>query len=75
MARRRADSELELTEKFGVRIPNGFHGNEPDIIDALLEMTAKTVQTNQLFYGWTATLERSSLGEWRYSITPKDKHE
>lgn len=60
-------------EKYGVRIPDGFNGSQHDTIEALFEMTASTIQHHKLFDGWTAELKRSALGEWRYTITPKDK--
>ena len=58
---------------YGVRIPNGFNGSQEDIIESLFGMSAATIQAQKMFNGFTIDLERSPLGEWRYSLTPKDK--
>lgn len=59
--------------KFGVRLPVGFNGSQDETITALFEMSAATIQEHKLFHGFTIELDRSPLGEWRYSLTPKDK--
>lgn len=60
--------------KYGVRVPPGFNGSQIDIIETLFEMTAFTIETEKLYDGWTITLYRSPVGEWRYSLVPKEKY-
>lgn len=60
-------------EKYGVRVPDGFNGSQIETIEALFEMTSHTIQSRKLYDGWTAELTRSPLGEWRYTVTPKEK--
>lgn len=63
-----------MTQQYGVRIPNGFNGSQPDVLDALFQMAAATIQTNKLYHGFTMDLDRNALGEWRFSITPKERN-
>jgi len=64
-----------MTEKkYGVRVPPGFNGSQLEIIESLFEMSVATIELDKLYYGWTITLERSPVGEWRFSLVPKDKN-
>jgi len=53
---------------FGTRIPNGFNGSNMELIRNIFDMSAETIEYNKLYKGFTITLERSPLGEWRYTI-------
>lgn len=62
-------------KRFGVKLPNGFNGSQLEAVEGLFDMTLSTIRTQELFHGWTVELTRSPLGEWRYTITAKDKNE
>lgn len=61
--------------KFGVKLPSGFNGTQMETVEGLFDMTVSTIRTQELYHGWTAELTRTALGEWRYTITGKDKNE
>lgn len=62
-----------VQQKYGTRIETAFNGSQKDVIDALFEMASATIQTNKLFEGFRIDLDRSPLGEWRFSIVSKEK--
>ena len=62
-----------MTTEYGTRIPPGFNGSQPETLDALFQMAAATIQTQELYYGWTIELKRSPIGEWRFVIKAEDK--
>lgn len=68
-------NETKKKKQFGTRLPSGFNGSQMETVEGLFDMTLSTIRTQGLFHGWTVELTRTPLGEWRYTITGKDKNE